>query len=88
MRIVSDRLIGEVFFKDPRLMDFELLGGSARKVIEAEAADHGFKAILPPKFHSTVMLGRGKQILAQVQDRAIWIKFIDKRSCARIYIMV
>lgn len=49
MRIVSDRLIGEVFFKYPRLMDFELLGGSARKVIEAEAADHGSKAILPPQ---------------------------------------
>lgn len=49
MRIVSDRLIGDVFFKNNRLMDFELLGGSARKVIEAEAADHGFKAILPPQ---------------------------------------
>lgn len=47
MRIVSDRLIGEVFFKYPRLFDFELLGGSARKVIEAEAAEHGVKAILP-----------------------------------------
>lgn len=48
MRIVSDRLIGQVFFKNSRLMDFELLGGSARKVIEAEAARHGVKAILPP----------------------------------------
>lgn len=49
MRIVSDRLIGEAFFKNPRLMDFELLGGSARKVIEAEAADHGVKPLLPPR---------------------------------------
>ncbi len=49
MRIVSDRLIGEVFFKDPRLMDFELLGGSARKVIEAETAEHGVKPLLPPR---------------------------------------
>lgn len=49
MRIVSDRMIGEVFYKNPRLMDFELLGGSARKVIEAEAADHGMKANLPPR---------------------------------------
>lgn len=49
MRIVSDRLIGEVFFKNPRLMDFELLGGSARKVIQSEAKAHGFKAILPPE---------------------------------------
>ncbi len=29
-------------------MDFELLGGSARKAIEAEAAKRGLKAILPP----------------------------------------
>lgn len=49
IRIASDRMIGEVFFKNERLMDFELLGGSARKVIEAEAANHGFKAVLPPK---------------------------------------
>ena len=49
MRIVSDRLIGEVFFKVPRLMDFELLGGSARKVIEVEDAHHGFKVVLPPQ---------------------------------------
>jgi hypothetical protein len=48
-RIVSDRMIGEVFYKNQRLMDFELLGGSARKVIEAEAARHGVKAQLPPR---------------------------------------
>lgn len=55
MRIISDRLIGEVFFRNARLMDFELLGGSARKVIEAEAAEHGVKAILPTEvpFNST-----------------------------------
>lgn len=49
MRIVSDRMIGQVFFKYGRLMDYELLGGSARKVIESEAMRHGVKAILPPK---------------------------------------
>jgi hypothetical protein len=48
MRIVSDRMIGEVFYKNERLMDFELLGGSARKVIEAQAKSQGSKAILPP----------------------------------------
>lgn len=48
IRIASDRMIGEVFYKDQRLMDFELLGGSARKVIEAEAAKNGVKALLPP----------------------------------------
>ena len=30
-------------------MDFELLGGSARKVIEAEAAEHKVKPVLPPR---------------------------------------
>lgn len=49
IRIVSDRLIGEVFYKNLRLMDFELLGGSARQVIEDEAAKRGVKPILPPK---------------------------------------
>ena len=48
MRIASDRMIGEVFFRDGRLMDFELLGGSARKVIEKEATEHGVKPLLPP----------------------------------------
>jgi hypothetical protein len=47
-RIVSDRMIGEAFFKNDRLMDFELLGGSARRAIEAEAAKRGLKAMLPP----------------------------------------
>lgn len=49
MRIVSDRMIGQIFFKNQRLMDFELLGGSARKVIEREALNHGVKPLLPPK---------------------------------------
>ena len=47
-RIVSDRMIGEAFFKNNQLMDFELLGGSARRAIAAEAAKRGLKAILPP----------------------------------------
>jgi len=47
-RIVSDRMIGEIFFKNNHLMDFELLGGGARIAIEAEAAKRGLKAILPP----------------------------------------
>lgn len=49
IRIVADRMIGKVFFKNERLMDFELLGGSARTVIEAEAEKRGLKAILPPR---------------------------------------
>src|SRR5206468_11604976 len=37
-RIVSDRGIGMVFFKDYFLMDAELLGGGGRQAIEQEAA--------------------------------------------------
>ncbi len=35
-RIVADRGIGMVFFKDYFLMDAELLGGGGRKAIERE----------------------------------------------------
>jgi hypothetical protein len=54
-RIVSDRGLGMVFFKDYFLMDYELLGGGARKVIEAEATKRGIKPFLPPMapFYST-----------------------------------
>jgi hypothetical protein len=53
-RIVSDRALGKVFFKDYYLMDAELLGGGARKIIAAEAAKRGMKPLLPPAapFHS------------------------------------
>ena len=46
-RIVSDRGIGKVFFKDYYLMDAELLGGGARKVIEQEANRRGMVPLLP-----------------------------------------
>jgi hypothetical protein len=47
-RIVSDRGIGKVFFKDYFLMDAELLGSGARKVIEQEANRRGMTPLLPP----------------------------------------
>jgi len=47
-RIVSDRGIGMVFFKDYFLMDAELLGGGGRKAIEQEAMKRGMKPLLPP----------------------------------------
>lgn len=46
-RIVADRGIGMVFFRDYFLMDAELLGGGARKVIEAEATRRGMQPLLP-----------------------------------------
>ena len=47
-RIVSDRALGQVFFKDYYLMDVELLGGGGRKVIAEEATKRGMKPLLPP----------------------------------------
>ncbi len=47
-RIVSDRALGQLFFRDYYLMDAELLGGGGRKVIAAEATKRGMKVLLPP----------------------------------------
>jgi hypothetical protein len=46
-RIVADRGLGMVFFRDYFLMDVELLGGGCRAVIEREMAKRGKKAVLP-----------------------------------------
>lgn len=47
-RIVSDRGIGMVFFRDYFLMDVELLGGGGRAAIEREMLDRGLTPLLPP----------------------------------------
>ena len=46
-RIVADRSLGMVFFRDYFLMDVELLGGGGRAAIEREMANRGQKALLP-----------------------------------------
>jgi hypothetical protein len=46
-RIVADRGLGMVFFKDYFLMDVELLGGGGRQAIEHEMNKRGLKPILP-----------------------------------------
>jgi hypothetical protein len=46
-RIVADRALGMVFFRDYFLMDVELLGGGGRAAIEREMAKRGAKALLP-----------------------------------------
>jgi hypothetical protein len=46
-RIVADRALGMVFFRDYFLMDVELLGGGGRAAIEREMAKRGKKALLP-----------------------------------------
>lgn len=47
-RIIADRSLGEMFFRDYFLMDVELLGGGARAAIEREMAARGRTAVLPP----------------------------------------
>jgi hypothetical protein len=46
-RIVADRGLGMVFFRDYFLMDVELLGGGGRKAIEHEMTKRGLKPLLP-----------------------------------------
>lgn len=47
-RIVADRSLGMMFFRDYYLMDVELLGGGARAAIEREMEKRGRTAVLPP----------------------------------------
>ena len=47
-RIVADRGLGMVFFRDYFLMDVELLGGGGRKAIEHEMHKRGLQPLLPP----------------------------------------
>jgi hypothetical protein len=46
-RIVADRSLGMVFFRDFYAMDVELLGGGGRAAIEREMAKRGQQAVLP-----------------------------------------
>jgi hypothetical protein len=47
-RIIADRTVGAVFFNNYHLMDYELMGGDARKTIIAETHRLGMTAVLPP----------------------------------------
>lgn len=48
IRIVADRTVGALFFGNYRLMDYELMGGDARKAIIAETTRRGMEPFLPP----------------------------------------
>jgi hypothetical protein len=48
VRIISDRAVGSLFFNSYHLMDFELMGGDARKTIVAEMQKRGKEPFLPP----------------------------------------
>ena len=47
-RIIADRTVGELFFGNYKLMDFELMGGDARKTIVSEMQKRGKQPFLPP----------------------------------------
>lgn len=49
VRIISDRSVGGLFFNNYHLMDYELMGGDARKAIIAEMKARGKEAFLPPQ---------------------------------------
>jgi len=48
VRIISDRSVGGLFFGNDKLMDFELMGGDARKTIISEMQRLGRQPFLPP----------------------------------------
>jgi len=54
IRTVSDRSVGKVFFGSYYLMDYELMGGDARKAIATEDKKYSMPVFLPPlvPFHS------------------------------------
>ena len=47
-RIIGDRSVGELFFGNYKIMDFELMGGDGRKTIIAEMQRRGKQPFLPP----------------------------------------
>jgi len=55
IRTVADRSVGQVFFGNYYLMDYELMGGDGRKAIQDEDKKYGIPVFLPPAvpFHST-----------------------------------
>src|SRR6266704_1919256 len=47
-RVVADRPVGQIFFGNYHLMDYELMGGDARGAISAETTKRGTTPFLPP----------------------------------------
>ena len=47
-RIISDRSVSALFFKNYHLMDYELMGGDGREVILAQGKQRGITPTLPP----------------------------------------
>ena len=77
-RIIADRSVGALFFGNYYLMDYELMGGDARKAIIAEDEKRGMKPFLPPavpfgskQWPTLITPGPGPTSLAgRLDDRA------------------
>jgi hypothetical protein len=72
-RIISDRSVGALFFKDYHLMDYELMGGDARAAILAQDQTRGIAPTLPPavpfgshQFPTLITAGPGAASLADL----------------------
>jgi hypothetical protein len=76
-RIVSDRSVGQLFFGNYHLMDYELMGSDARDAITAEDKKRGLAEVLPPlvpygshQFPTLITPGPGAATLADALSRA------------------
>src|SRR5262249_28698010 len=74
-RIISDRSVGQLFFGNYHLMDYELMGGDARDAIIAEDRKRGMKQVLPPlvpygshQFPTLITPGPGATTLPKFPD--------------------
>ena len=72
-RIIADRSVGALFFKNYHLMDYELMGGDGRDTILAEDKARGITPTLPPavpfgshQFPTLVTAGPGATSLADL----------------------
>lgn len=72
-RIISDRSVGALFFKNYHLMDYELMGGDGRDAILAQDKQRGITPTLPPavpfgsnQFPTLVSGGSGAKSLADL----------------------
>jgi hypothetical protein len=72
-RVIADRAVGQLFFGNYYLMDYELMGGDARAAIAAEDDKRGIKRNLPPavpfgsrQWPMLITTGQGPTSLAEL----------------------
>jgi hypothetical protein len=72
-RVVADRSVGALFFKNYHLMDYELMGGDAREAILTQDKKRGITPTLPPavpfgshQFPTLITAGPGATSLSEL----------------------